>query len=52
MELGDPVTIPKRLWIFFRYGRKLLGEFAGCASRALKLLIRAYNTNVTGGCRL
>ena len=30
-------TIPKRLRIFFRYDRKLLGELAGCAWRALKL---------------
>jgi len=30
-------TIPKRLRIFFRYDRKLLGELAACAWRALKL---------------
>ncbi|MCH7667441.1 MAG: transposase, partial [Acidobacteria bacterium] len=30
-------TIPKRLRVFFRYDRKLLGELAGCAWRALKL---------------
>jgi len=30
-------TIPKRLRVSFRYDRKLLGELAGCAWRALKL---------------
>ena len=30
-------TIPKRLRIFFRYDRKLLGELAFCAWRALKI---------------
>ncbi|MGB6000365.1 MAG: transposase zinc-binding domain-containing protein, partial [Thermoanaerobaculia bacterium] len=30
-------TIPKRLRLFFRYDRKLLGELAFCAWRALKL---------------
>jgi hypothetical protein len=35
-------TIPKRLRIFFRYDRKLLGELAGCAWRALKLYIDSY----------
>jgi hypothetical protein len=35
-------TIPKRLRIFFRYDRKLLGELAGCAWRALKLYSRIY----------
>jgi hypothetical protein len=30
-------TIPKRLRIFFRYDRKLPGELAACAWRALKL---------------
>ncbi|MGB6336602.1 MAG: transposase zinc-binding domain-containing protein, partial [Thermoanaerobaculia bacterium] len=30
-------TIPKRLRIFFRYDRKLLGELAACAWRALRL---------------
>ncbi|TNF75822.1 MAG: hypothetical protein EP299_05885 [Acidobacteria bacterium] len=30
-------TIPKRLGIFFRYDRKLLGELAACAWRALEL---------------
>jgi len=35
-------TIPKRLRIFFRYDRRLLGELAGCAWRALKLYSRIY----------
>ena len=35
-------TIPKRLRVFFRYDRKLLGELAGCAWRALKLYFEAY----------
>ena len=35
-------TIPKRLRIFFRYDRKLLGKLAGCAWRALKLYFDAY----------
>jgi len=35
-------TIPKRLRIFFRYDRRLLGELAGCAWRALKLYFAAY----------
>ena len=30
-------TIPKRFRVFFGYDRKLLGELAGCALRALKL---------------
>jgi hypothetical protein len=30
-------TIPKRLRLFFRYDRKLLGELAACAWRALEL---------------
>lgn len=29
-------TIPKRLRIYFRYDRKLLGELAGCAWRAIR----------------
>jgi hypothetical protein len=32
-------TIPKRLRVYFRYDRKLLGELASCAWRALKLYI-------------
>jgi len=32
----------KRLRIFFRYDRKLLGKLAGCAWRALKLYFDAY----------
>ncbi|MEE8278962.1 MAG: transposase, partial [Thermoanaerobaculia bacterium] len=35
-------TIPKRLRVFFRYDRKLLGELAGCAWRALKLYFDSY----------
>jgi hypothetical protein len=35
-------TILKRLRVFFRYDRKLLGELAGCAWRALKLYFEAY----------
>jgi len=35
-------TIPKRLRIYFRYDRKLLGELASCAWRALKLYAAAY----------
>ena len=35
-------TIPKRLQVFFRYDRRLLGELAGCAWRALKLYFGAY----------
>jgi hypothetical protein len=35
-------TIPKRLQVFFRYDRRLLGELAGCAWRALKLYFDAY----------
>jgi hypothetical protein len=34
-------TIPKRLRIFFRYDRKLLGELSACAWRALKLYFTA-----------
>jgi hypothetical protein len=35
-------TIPKRLRIFFRYDRRLLGELAACAWRALELYFEAY----------
>jgi hypothetical protein len=35
-------SIPKRLRIFFRYDRKLLGELAGCAWRALRLYFQIY----------
>ena len=35
-------TIPKRLRIFFRYDRKLLGDLANCAWRALKLYFDTY----------
>ncbi|MGB5162187.1 MAG: transposase [Thermoanaerobaculia bacterium] len=37
--------------MFFRYDRKLLGELAGCAWRALKLYFEAYfdGTRVTPG---
>jgi hypothetical protein len=34
-------TIPKRLRIYFRYDRKLLGELAGCAWRAIRLYLLA-----------
>lgn len=34
-------TIPKRLRPFFRYDRKLLGELASCAWRALRLYFAA-----------
>jgi hypothetical protein len=34
-------TIPKRLRLFFRYDRTLLGEISGCAWRALKLYFTA-----------
>ena len=33
---------PKRSRIFFRYDRKLLGELAGCAFRALRLYFQVY----------
>ncbi|MFQ5528329.1 MAG: transposase zinc-binding domain-containing protein, partial [Thermoanaerobaculia bacterium] len=44
-------TIPKRLRVFFRYDRKLLGQLAGCAWRALKLYFDCYfeGTDVTPG---
>ena len=35
-------SLPKRLRIFFRYDRKLLGELAGCAWRALRLYFQVY----------
>ena len=35
-------SLPKRLRIFFRYDRKLLGELAGCAWRALRLYLQVY----------
>ncbi len=35
-------TLPKRLRIFFRYDRKLLGELAGCTWRALRLYFQIY----------
>ena len=34
-------TIPKRLRIFYRYDRRLLGEPAGCACKALRLYFTA-----------
>nr|NIW37707.1 hypothetical protein [Gemmatimonadota bacterium] len=34
-------TIPKRLRVYFRYDRALLGDLAGCAWRALRLWILA-----------
>jgi hypothetical protein len=30
------LTIPKRLRVFFRFDRRLLGELPGCAWRALR----------------
>ncbi len=39
-------TIPKRLRIYFRYDRKLLGELAGCAWRATRLyLLAAFDSD-------
>jgi len=35
------LTIPKRLRPFFRYDRRLLGDLAGCAWRALRLWVLA-----------
>ncbi|HNU83997.1 MAG TPA: transposase [Thermoanaerobaculia bacterium] len=35
-------TIPKRLRIYFRFDRKLLGELPGCAWRAIRLYFRAW----------
>ena len=35
-------SIAKRLRIFFRYDRKLLGELAGCAWRAIRLYFQVY----------
>jgi hypothetical protein len=34
-------TIPKRLRVYFRYDRTLLGDLAGCAWRALRLWVLA-----------
>ena len=44
-------TIPKRLRIFFRYDRKLLGELAACAWRALELYFEVsfHGAEVTPG---
>ncbi len=44
-------TIPKRLRFFFRYDRKLLGELAGCAWRALGVPLHVEITciNSTAG---
>ncbi len=44
-------TIPKRLRIFFRYDRKLLGELAGCSWRALTIYFATYfdGADVTPG---
>ena len=44
-------TIPKRLRIYFRYDRKLLGKLASCAWRALRLYLIAYfdRTDITPG---
>ena len=35
-------TVPKRLRIFFRFDRKLLGELPGCAWRALRLYFAVW----------
>jgi hypothetical protein len=35
------LTLPKRLRIFFRFDRRLLGELPGCAWRALRLYLAA-----------
>ena len=35
------LTLPKRLRIFFRFDRRLLGELQGCAGRALRLYLAA-----------
>jgi len=44
-------TIPKRLRVFFRYDRELLGELAKCSWRALRLYFEAYfdGADVTPG---
>jgi hypothetical protein len=36
------LTIPKRLRVFFRYDRRLLGDLAACAWRAVRLYFRVY----------
>ena len=48
-ELLEPVphrqvvlTIAKRLRIFFRYDRRLLGDLAACAWRAVRLYFKVY----------
>ena len=46
------LTIPKRLRIFFRYDRRLLGDLAACAWRAIRLYFKVYNDDepvVPGG---
>jgi hypothetical protein len=35
-------TIPKRLRVFFRYDRRLLGDLAACAWRAIRLYFKVY----------
>ncbi len=35
------LTIPKRLRIFFRFDRRLLGDLLGCAWRAWRLCLEA-----------
>ena len=36
------LTIPKRLRVFFRYDRRLLGDLAACAWRAIRLYFKVY----------
>ena len=36
------LTIAKRLRVFFRYDRRLLGDLAACAWRAIRLYFRVY----------
>ena len=36
------LTIPKRLRVFFRYDRRLLGDLAACAWRAIRLYFQVY----------
>ncbi len=36
------LTIAKRLRVFFRYDRRLLGDLAACAWRAIRLYFKVY----------
>ena len=40
------LTIAKRLRVFFRYDRRLLGDLAACAWRAIRLYFRVYYDEV------